>query len=104
RLQHGRKRRSALPYRLTVVGARSASVLQTLSWLPRTEGAARLSFARRGEQTRLDVLYQAGAARVRFPRPATGAPPEAVLLNTAGGPAQGVAPRAGRGRGGGGGG
>jgi urease accessory protein len=60
-------------------------VLQTLSWLPRTEGAARLSFARRDEQTRLDVLYQAGAARVRFPRPATGAPPEAVLLNTAGG-------------------
>ena len=60
-------------------------MLQTLSWLPRTEGAARLSFARRDEQTRLDVLYQAGAARVRFPQPATGAPPEAVLLNTAGG-------------------
>jgi hypothetical protein len=60
-------------------------VLQTLSWLPRTEGAARLSFARRGEQTQLDVLYQAGAARVRFPRPTAGAPREAVLLNTAGG-------------------
>ncbi len=60
-------------------------MLQTLSWLPRTEGAARLRFARRDEQTQLDVLYQAGAARVRFPRPAVGAPPEAVLLNTAGG-------------------
>ncbi len=29
--------------------------------------------------------YQSGAARVRFPKPAAGAPPEAVLLNTAGG-------------------
>lgn len=60
-------------------------MLQTLSWLPRTEGSARLRFSRRGEQTRLDVLHQAGAARVRFPKPAADAPPEAVLLNTAGG-------------------
>jgi urease accessory protein len=60
-------------------------VLQTLSWLPRTEGSVRLGFSRRGERTHLDVLHQAGAARVRFPRPGAGAPPEAVLLNTAGG-------------------
>ena len=60
-------------------------MLQTLSWLPRTEGTVRLGFARRDEQTQLDDLYQAGAARVRFPRPAAGAPPEAVLLNMAGG-------------------
>ena len=33
----------------------------------------------------LHVLHQAGAARVRFPSPGAGAPPEAVLLNTAGG-------------------
>jgi urease accessory protein len=33
----------------------------------------------------IDVLRQAGAARVRFPKPIEGAPPEAVLLNTAGG-------------------
>jgi urease accessory protein len=70
---------------LTVVGARSTSVLQTLSWLPRTEGSARLEFSRRGERTQLGVLHQAGAARVRFPKPAAGAPPEAVLLNMAGG-------------------
>ena len=31
------------------------------------------------------MLHQAGAARVRFPRPGAGAPPEAVLLNMAGG-------------------
>src|SRR5262249_7590149 len=55
------------------------------SWLPRTEGSLRLGFARRGEKTVLDVLHQAGAARVRFPNPGDGAPPEAVLLNTAGG-------------------
>jgi urease accessory protein len=33
----------------------------------------------------LDVLHQAGAARARFPRVGDGAPPEAVLLNMAGG-------------------
>jgi urease accessory protein len=60
-------------------------VLQTRSWLPRTEGSVRLEFARRGEQTDLRVLHQAGAARARFPSPAEGAPPEAVLLNMAGG-------------------
>jgi urease accessory protein len=60
-------------------------VLQARSWLPRTQGSVRLELARRGEQTALQVLHQAGAARVRFPSPAEGAPPEAVLLNTAGG-------------------
>jgi urease accessory protein len=60
-------------------------VLQTRSWLPRTEGSVGLAFARRDGKTRLDVLRQAGAARARFPSPAAGAPLEAVLLNTAGG-------------------
>ena len=60
-------------------------MLQARSWLPRTEGSVRLEFARRGEQTALAVLHQAGAARVRFPSPGAGASPEAVLLNTAGG-------------------
>jgi urease accessory protein len=60
-------------------------VLQVRSWLPRTEGSVRLDFARRGEDTALRVLHQRGAARARFPSPAEGAPPEAVLLNTAGG-------------------
>ena len=83
---HGGKRRSALPYRLTVAGAKGAtSVLQARSWLPRTEGSVRLEFAHRDGRTHLDVLHQAGAARARFPKPGEGAPPEAVLLNMAGG-------------------
>lgn len=60
-------------------------MLQTRSWLPRTEGSVSLAFIRRDGCTRLDILRQVGAARARFPNPATGAPPEAVLLNTAGG-------------------
>jgi urease accessory protein len=60
-------------------------VLQARSWLPRTEGSVRLGFVRSGAETRIGTLRQAGAARVRFPRPAADAIPEAVLLNTAGG-------------------
>jgi urease accessory protein len=45
----------------------------------------RLEFAYRDGRTHLDVLHQAGAGRARFPKPAKGAPPEAVLLNMAGG-------------------
>ncbi len=60
-------------------------MLQARSWLPRTEGLLRLGFAARDGRTSLADLHQAGAARVRFPSPGEGAPPEAVLLNTAGG-------------------
>ena len=60
-------------------------MLQARSWLPRTDGAVRLALARRDGQTRISVLHQSGAARVRFPKPAEGTPPEAVLLNVAGG-------------------
>jgi urease accessory protein len=60
-------------------------VLQARSWLPRTEGSVRLEFAHRDGRTHLDVLHQVGAARARFPNPGAGAPPEAVLLNMAGG-------------------
>ena len=60
-------------------------VLQAPSWLPRTRGSVRLGFVRGGGETRLATLRQSGAARVRFPKPAGGAMPEAVLLNTAGG-------------------
>ena len=60
-------------------------MLQARSWLPRTEGSVRLAFSRRDGRTALDVLYQSGAARARFPKAAEGAPPEAVLLNMAGG-------------------
>jgi urease accessory protein len=60
-------------------------VLQAQSWLPRTEGSVRLAFVYRDGKTRLDVLHQAGAARARFPALVADEPPEAVLLNTAGG-------------------
>lgn len=63
----------------------AARVLQARSWLPRMEGSVRLGFARRGEATELAALHQAGAARARFPNPAHGGAPEAVILNTAGG-------------------
>jgi urease accessory protein len=53
--------------------------------LPRTKGSIRLGFVRTDGQTAVAGLRQSGAARVRFPKPAAGDPPEAVLLNTAGG-------------------
>jgi urease accessory protein len=60
-------------------------VLHAGSWLPRTEGSVRLGFARAAWGTVLRGLRQTGAMRARFPRKPAGEPPEAVLLNTAGG-------------------
>jgi len=60
-------------------------VLQTASWLPRTEGSVRLQLVQRGGRTRLARLAESGAARLRFPRCDPADPCEAVLLNTAGG-------------------
>jgi urease accessory protein len=51
----------------------------------RTEGAARISFKPSGEHTRLDRLYQSGAAKVRLPEVFGSEPRQAVLINTAGG-------------------
>jgi urease accessory protein len=54
--------------------------------LPRTEGSVRVGFVRGADgRTALAGLRQSGAGRVRFPKPAGGDAPEAVLLNTAGG-------------------
>lgn len=53
--------------------------------LERTRGALRLAFAARNGRTALTESFQKGAFRVRFPRAVTGSPPEAVLINTAGG-------------------
>ena len=103
--EHGRKRRSALPYGRRL-GQRSATqhgvadvglrlrltqptgeerVLQA-SWLPRTEGSVRLGFARRrrANRARRPAPGRRRARALSQARP-TGAPPEAVLLNTAGG-------------------
>jgi urease accessory protein len=53
--------------------------------LQRTEGASRVAFKFERNGTRLDRLYQSGAAKVRLPVGAAGEPPQAVLINTAGG-------------------
>ncbi len=53
--------------------------------LERTAGAARLSFKSVEGRTRIDRLFQSGAAKLRLPRVFADAPPEAVLINTAGG-------------------
>jgi urease accessory protein len=51
----------------------------------RTEGAARIAFKFSDGATRLDRLHQSGAAKVRIPHRPAEHPPEAVLINTAGG-------------------
>jgi urease accessory protein len=53
--------------------------------LQRTHGAARVSFKAGAGGARLDRLHQSGAAKVRFPHGPADAPPQAVLINTAGG-------------------
>jgi urease accessory protein len=63
----------------------SAAPSDTAAALPRAEGEAALSFKRRGAATAVDRLYQSGVLRLRLPRAEPGDPPEAVLLNTAGG-------------------
>jgi urease accessory protein len=52
--------------------------------LQRVRAAGRLSVKRSGDRTRLDRLYQEGAAKTRFPAPESDAL-EAILINTAGG-------------------
>ncbi|MCC0056691.1 MAG: urease accessory protein UreD [Rhodobiaceae bacterium] len=53
--------------------------------LQRASGSARVRVARSADATRLDVLYQEGAAKIRLPRDRRRAWAEAVLINTAGG-------------------
>lgn len=53
--------------------------------LERARGEARLTVRFDGGRSRLDRLYQAGAAKIRLPRVGPDAPLEAVLINTAGG-------------------
>ena len=56
--------------------------------LQRASGGLRLAFRRRGDVTALHTLFQEGSAKARLPR-AFHQPPEAVLINTAGGLAGG---------------
>ncbi len=53
--------------------------------LQRTRGTLRMTFKQGAQGTVLDRLFQEGAARARLPRVGGGGPPEAVLINTAGG-------------------
>ncbi len=57
----------------------------TTDRLPRAEGCVDVRFMRRNELTVLDYLYQRGSAKARFPKIFDGGPPEAVLINLAGG-------------------
>lgn len=52
--------------------------------LQRVRGEGRIAAKHSGGRTRLDTLYQDGAAKIRLPR-RTADPLEAVLINTAGG-------------------
>jgi urease accessory protein len=62
-----------------------SELLSAQPLLERTVGAARIAFKNSDGATRLDRLYQSGAAKVRFPYRLADEPPEAVLINTAGG-------------------
>jgi len=53
--------------------------------LQRTFGVIELVFSLAGESTTATRVFQRGALRARFPNGAAGQPPEAVLLNLAGG-------------------
>ena len=53
--------------------------------LQRTVGRARLAIRHKDGGSRLERLFQEGAAKIRLPNVAKGALPEAVLINTAGG-------------------
>lgn len=49
------------------------------------DGAAEVTFAQVGAETRLRHLYQSDPCRVLFPRQSDGAPKEAVIVTTSGG-------------------
>jgi urease accessory protein len=53
--------------------------------MQRTRGGGRLSVKQSAGESRIDRLFQEGAARIRIPRVPRGSPLEAVLINTAGG-------------------
>lgn len=53
--------------------------------LPRSFGALDLQFLKKDGNTRAQRVFQLGVMRARFPNVAQGLPPEAVLINTAGG-------------------
>jgi urease accessory protein len=61
------------------------SVLAPAQGLQRTHGSARIAYRNVDGEARLDRFYQSGAAKIRIPRMESGEPPQAVLINSAGG-------------------
>lgn len=57
--------------------------------LERGDGVAEIGFVRRGDETRLAHLFQRAPCRVLMPSSEAGDPPQAVLLTTSGGLADG---------------
>jgi urease accessory protein len=53
--------------------------------MQRAEGEGRIAVSFKGGRTRLDDLYQSGAAKIRLPRVHDGKHAEAVLINVSGG-------------------
>jgi urease accessory protein len=78
--------------RSRISSATSAAVAEPVSEgtgsgrrLQRTKGEARLTFKQVAGATCTDRLFQSGAAKVRLPHVPRGEPPQAVLINSAGG-------------------
>ncbi|WP_122522545.1 urease accessory protein UreD [Pannonibacter phragmitetus] len=67
-----------------IEGGGAGSGGSTRPVMQRARGTARVSFALRDGQTRLDGLYQSGSAKIRLPK-VYDSVPLAVLLNTSGG-------------------
>ncbi|MCB1437343.1 MAG: urease accessory protein UreD [Rhodobiaceae bacterium] len=53
--------------------------------MQRAQGHSRIAFRTESGQTRLANLFQEGACKIRLPKTEAGAPPLAVLINSAGG-------------------
>jgi urease accessory protein len=66
-------------------GGRTASRPPAAAALERARGTTRLAARAEGGRTLLSENYQSGSAKLRFPRPPSGDPFTAVLVNTAGG-------------------
>ena len=69
------------------LGTESAAAVRavSVSGLQRSFGVVDLAFTRRNEASEARRVFQQGAMKVRFPGVGAGEPPEAVLLNLAGG-------------------
>ncbi|MBZ9937409.1 urease accessory protein UreD [Mesorhizobium sp. BR1-1-16] len=72
---------------LQVIAERGLRVSEAddMARMQRSRGRARVGFRRDGDATRLTEFIQEGCCKVRLPRGEPGLPPDAVLLNTAGG-------------------